>query len=138
MKFTTAYSVADRVVRLVMGKLGYDGNGLLRPKTGMSFEDDSSIVQSRQLDTDIVDHLQVQYGMDMAKVLTSLLHEDCRNGNRIGPRHPIIKAEVLHAVREEMALHLVRGDLKTNRARKRWPSWSGHSRRSREHHGERT
>ncbi len=106
VKFTTAYSVADRVVRLVMGKLGYGGKGLLRPKTGMSCEDDSSIVQSRQLDTDIVDHLQVQYGMDMAKVLTPLLHEDYRNGNRIGPHHPVIKAEVLHAVREEMALHL--------------------------------
>ncbi|MGH8607812.1 MAG: glycerol-3-phosphate dehydrogenase C-terminal domain-containing protein [Gammaproteobacteria bacterium] len=87
-----------------MGKLGYGGNGLLRP-TGVSYEDDSSIVQSR-LDTDIVDHLQVQYGMDMAKVLTPLLHEDYRTGNRIGPHHPIIKAEVLHAVREEMALHL--------------------------------
>jgi glycerol-3-phosphate dehydrogenase len=72
----------------------------------MSCDDGSTIVQLRQLDTDIVDHLYVQYGVDMAKVLTPLLHQDCQNGDRIGPHEPTIRAEVLYAVREEMALHL--------------------------------
>lgn len=106
VKFTTAYSVADRVVRLVMGKLGYGGSHPLRSQTGVSGNDDSTSVQLGQLDTDIVDHLRVQYGVDMAKVITPFLHQDCQNGARIGPHEPTIRAEVLQAVREEMALHL--------------------------------
>ena len=106
VKFTTAYSVADRVVRLVMGKLGYGDSHALRSQTGMSGNDDSTSVQLGQLDTDIVDHLGVQYGVDMAKVITPLLHQDCQNGERIKPHEPTIRAEVRHAVREEMALHL--------------------------------
>jgi len=72
----------------------------------MSGNDDSTSVQLGQLDTDIVDHLGVQYGVDMAKVITPLLHQDCQNGERIKPHEPTIRAEVRHAVREEMALHL--------------------------------
>lgn len=106
VKFTTAYAVADRVVRLVMSKLGYGGSHPLRSQTGVSGNDDSTSVQLGQLDTDIVDHLRVQYGVDTAKVITPLLHQDCQNGERIGPHEPTIRAEVLHAVREEMALHL--------------------------------
>ncbi len=59
-----------------------------------------------RLDLDIVQHLVEAYGPGYIS-MAALLDEDKRLGERLSPSLPYIRAEVLHAVRNEMAMTLL-------------------------------
>lgn len=125
-KWTTSRGLAEQVVDLAMKKLGKPetpsltattptfGGGVgrfsdfrqeaLARLSGAPDEGETAPVHPR-LDAAVVDNLARNYGSHMTDVL-SLIDEDPALSERLSPRYPDIAAEVVHAVRNEMALTL--------------------------------
>lgn len=114
VKYTTARGVAERAVDRVMKKLGRPVGGCRTqaqplPGAGMADVEALAVEAMRrahlQLDEDIVGALARVYGTRCPDVL-ALAIDRPDLAERVGVGCPVIKAEIVHAVREEMAVAL--------------------------------
>jgi len=109
-KYTTARAVAERVVSLVFDKLGRPAvpcQTAARPLVPHVVDGSATTVPtpSGKLPPDVAAHLVAAYGPrwgDVAKLLTT----GVRLGERISDASPVLCAELVWAVREEMAVTL--------------------------------
>ena len=112
-KWTTARAVAEQVVDRVETVLGTRGmpcrthdsplpGGRIGPWAGFVSERRR---RHEELDAAVVEHLAVNYGARMDDVL-ALAEDDAQLADPIAPGRVERKAEVVHAVRNEMALEL--------------------------------
>jgi glycerol-3-phosphate dehydrogenase len=112
-KWTTSRHLAERVVDLAVSKLGvtakpcstdhtptYGGNvGRFAAFAG------HAVAKHNTLPTPVVENLAKNYGSRMEDVL-GLTKDNARLAERVSERSPDIAAQVVHAVRQEMALTL--------------------------------
>ena len=114
VKFTTARGVAERAVNLVMKKLGRAAGACrteAEPLPGGGIADvEAAALESMHrarvpLDQDVVRVLARVYGTRVADVIGTA-GERPELAARLAPGLPLVKAEVVHAVREEMAATL--------------------------------
>ena len=112
VKYTTARSLARKVIDLGFLKLGREG----RPHepstlTGMAMCDLEEFLREAErhrdktVDADTVRELIYLYGTDYRSVL-ALLDEDAGWGERISSRPLLVGAQIAYAIREEMAVKL--------------------------------
>lgn len=114
VKYTTARNVAEKTIDLVVEKLGRKP---LRSATAVTplhgghierFGDFLSQETNRRpkgLDKEIIRHLIYNYGSEYHQIL-KYIDEDPQWGQPIAEGSQVIKAEVLHGIREEMAQKL--------------------------------
>ena len=113
VKYTTARIGAEKALDLAGRKLGRDARCRTRamPLRGGRVESFSAFVQgaerelSTRLDPTTVRHLAHHYGTDLTRI-TRYLDEQSGWAEPLDDRSPTIAAEVIHAVREEMAVRL--------------------------------
>ncbi len=110
VRWTTARSVAEQVVRLVCNRLGRRAppsttdtsaihGGAIRRFT--DFMRDAEARPPKGVTPETMRHLARNYGTEYPRVLAyARLRPDSR---RVIPGSPVLEAEVVHAVREEMA-----------------------------------
>lgn len=114
-KWTTSRHVAERVVDLVLEKDSAAATKAARASTATTpthcgdtgiFYDfvKRAIVASLGWDEEIIEHLTKLYGSRYAEVTKLAAETDLRA--RLTPDEPTIEAEVLYAIRQEMALNL--------------------------------
>ncbi len=115
IKFTMARSVAQQVIDLVFSKLGYRPPQCRSHTTSVhggeierfsEFMSQALAQHSHDIGEQSVRHLVLNYGSAYPEVLKYLNHTP-EMGERLSDRSPVLKAEVLHSVREEMAEKLV-------------------------------
>jgi glycerol-3-phosphate dehydrogenase len=113
-KYTTARAVAERVVDLALVKLGREPIRCRTATTPLPGTDRSTIPSAgtsaaananRSLPGDVLEHLAACYGPDVDVVL-ALVHEVAGSGARVDERSPVIGAQLIHAMRHEMAATL--------------------------------
>lgn len=111
VKLTTARSLAERVVDLVGRELGRPGVPCLTatsplpgapPHGTAAILDEAGRRLGRDLAPDSIEHLVRSYGRDY-EVIASYVEADDRWRERVQAESPVIRAQLLHAVREEMA-----------------------------------
>jgi glycerol-3-phosphate dehydrogenase len=114
VKFTTARATAQQAVDLIVGKLGariascrtYEA-----PIYGGNIEHFDDYLAGAQtelaplFDGEVIEHLVTTYGGEYQRLLRYLDVEPPL-GERVLDASPVIKAEIIHAVREEMTLTL--------------------------------
>ena len=115
VKYTTARASAEKAIDIALIKLRA-GSKACRTETtpvyggvierfedflAMSIEEKGTI-----LDRDIIEHLVYTYGSGYQRI-TEYIHEEPSMRERVDPNLPVILAEVVHAVREEMAQKLI-------------------------------
>jgi glycerol-3-phosphate dehydrogenase len=114
VKYTTARYVAQRTVDLVFRKLGQKSPRSRTATTavyGGDIEQLSAFVKgetakyARVLDAKTMQHLIYNYGTAYPEVL-QCVKESPSLYQPLTPYSPVIKAEIVHAVRDEMALRL--------------------------------
>ncbi|MFV9630793.1 MAG: FAD-dependent oxidoreductase [Methanosarcinales archaeon] len=114
VKYTTARNAAQMVTDMVYKKLGkplIKCNTMKTPIYGGDIErfDDFLLnaIEHRPptLDKEIIRNLVYNYGSEYQKVL-KYLDEDAGYGQRITDTSNVIKAEIIHAIRDEMAQKL--------------------------------
>lgn len=114
VKYTTARDAAVRTVALAGKKLGRrlapspgDGIPVDGGEGGTAEELLGEALEGRPfgLDDDLLRHLTGTYGSSWRKLLP-LLEEDRGLAGRIDPSLPVIAAELVYGIREEMALRL--------------------------------
>jgi glycerol-3-phosphate dehydrogenase len=114
VKYTTARHVAQQVVDLALRKLGRDASPCRTQATPIfggqidrfaSFLDRAVAQRPSGVSPEVAQHLACSYGSEHAKIL-SYLDEEPAWGRTISPASPVVEAEVVHAVREEMAQKL--------------------------------
>jgi glycerol-3-phosphate dehydrogenase len=114
VKYTTAREAAVRIVALAGRKLGRrlapsPGDNIpVEGGRGGTAEDllrEALEGKSFGLDRDVLLHLTGTYGSSWGKVIR-LLEEDRSLADRIDPSLPVIAAEIVYGIREEMALRL--------------------------------
>ena len=114
VKFTTARDVAEKVVNLIFKKRGKRPpkcNTANTPVFGGRIERFDDFLRSesqrnnRQVAPDVLRHLVLNYGSAYQNILHHI-RQDPRLGESLAPSKPVIKAEVLHAVQEEMGVKL--------------------------------
>ncbi len=114
VKYTTARATAERVVDLITEKLDvntkscktqelpiYGGEIVDFPGLFKHAVDELSI----NLELDVIEHLVRSYGSEYPSVI-AYMEEQPKLGERVTSGSPVIKAEVVYAVREEMGLRL--------------------------------
>ncbi|MFQ5890970.1 MAG: glycerol-3-phosphate dehydrogenase/oxidase [Gemmatimonadota bacterium] len=110
IKFTTAPRVATRAVDLVCRKLGRraSSRSAETPLPGAPAGSVSELIEEAQrrhgtlLEEPVLEHLVRSYGTEYVKLLRGA--EDIPDGHvRVGPGAPVIRAQFMHGVREEMA-----------------------------------
>ena len=101
IKYTTGMTVGARAVDLASGKLG---RAAVR-STGDSPRKPASAATLKDFDPALTRRLGLTYGAAAGSILRDLA-ADGTHGRRIARDQPTTAAEVLHAVREEMALSL--------------------------------
>ena len=116
VKFTTARDVAERAVNLVCGKLNRGIPRRVRsreePLVGGRIERFEEFLkceiakQPHGLQASIIRHLIFSYGSSYGEVL-KWVDEDPGYGGTVDGSSEVIKAEIIHAVRKEMAVKLV-------------------------------
>ena len=112
-KWTTARAVAEQVVDRVQAVLGARGEPCrthTTPLPGGRIGPWKAFVEERcrrhrGLEPDVVEHLAVNYGARMDDVL-ALAEQDAQLGEPLAPGRVERRAEVVYAVRNEMALEL--------------------------------
>ena len=111
VKYTTARDVAAKVVRLALKKLGRapvrsrGGQAVLhggRIERFDAFLEQALRTRPCGLADDILRQLAFSYGSEYPRVL-EFVERDPALGARVDTRSPVIKAQVLYAVREELA-----------------------------------
>lgn len=114
VKYTTAREVAEQAIDLAVSKLGIQTKKCqthLTPLHGGGISDFNAFLRQAQteasdiLDNEIIRHLVYSYGSEYQK-LTQYLSNQPDLAERIDPDSPVIKAELVHAIRHEMALTL--------------------------------
>ncbi|MGV7225134.1 MAG: glycerol-3-phosphate dehydrogenase/oxidase, partial [Nitrospinales bacterium] len=112
VKYTTAIELAKDTVNLVLKKLGiekneYTGNTLLPGAVNVSFGNDVRSLDDLKyiVDRNTVDQLKRIYGAQYLSVL-NLTKTEKRLAETICRGSSAIKAEIVYAIREEMAQHL--------------------------------
>lgn len=113
-KYTTGRRIAELAVDLVMAKLqkaGVTGRTALEPLPGGNIPDPAAAIETARgqhasrLDGDIVAHLVETYGTHYP-ALVSLALADSALAARLAPPRPVVGAQVVHAIRAEMACTL--------------------------------
>jgi glycerol-3-phosphate dehydrogenase len=113
VKYTSAREVACRAVDLAFNKLGQKSPKCMTHRTPLyggeieRFDDflkKETAKQPAGLDAEVVQQLIYNYGSEYSQLL-GYLDEDAKWGQTI-PDSNVIKAQVLHAIREEMAQKL--------------------------------
>jgi glycerol-3-phosphate dehydrogenase len=113
VKFTTARDVAEKVVNLIFKKRGKRPpkcNTADTPVFGGRIERFDDFLRSesrnnRHVAPDVLRHLVLNYGSAYQNILHHI-RQDPRLGESLASSKPVIKAEVLHAVQEEMGVKL--------------------------------
>jgi glycerol-3-phosphate dehydrogenase len=114
VKYTMARSLAKKAVDLVFKKIGYNSPECLTDKKAvyggdiLKFKDYIDREASKNADAfkkEITEHIIYNYGTTHTKLLeySSEIPDYC---TPLHERLPIIKAQVIHAIREEMAMKL--------------------------------
>jgi glycerol-3-phosphate dehydrogenase len=113
-KYTTARNLARKTVDLVFRQLDRESPRCVTGETPIiggeieRFDDFLATALSRRpydLDEEILRDLVLSYGSDYPRVLR-LIEDDASLGERITGARPVIAAEILYAVRDEMAQRL--------------------------------
>jgi len=112
VKYTTHRSVAEKVTDMIVAKLG---KGTLECRTDITLVQGSglgifnefleSAIRDERADSMVITHLVRSYGSDYGKIL-SLAESVPSLGEKIKGSREVIKAEVVNAVRNEMAVKL--------------------------------
>jgi glycerol-3-phosphate dehydrogenase len=111
VKFTTARAVAEKAVDLAVKKLGMKGvvcQTHSTPVNGGRIEQFQDYLAQAQAQTpdgispEIIEHLVHTYGSEY-EYLLNYVAEQAALGERVDKSLPVIQAEVVHAVRQEMA-----------------------------------
>lgn len=117
IKYTTAHEVADRVLQIITAKTGLKSffNNQEPPLPGGNIcllnMHSSHCLEKIRLTTEnlpvskkdiVINHLKNQYGSFFYKIL-SYIEEDVAFAELVSEQQPIIAAEIIHSVREEMA-----------------------------------
>ena len=115
VKYTTARALAQNGVDLAVRKLGLKGLPCRTHKVPIAggeierFKEFLDTAQARRpanLRPEVVEHLIYTYGSQY-DCLLDYLHEQPRLGEQVTEESPVLKAEIVHAVRREMAQSLV-------------------------------
>jgi glycerol-3-phosphate dehydrogenase len=115
VKYTTARVIAEQAVDLAVKKLGIKADVCQTHKSPLwggaidSFDDFLSRVtaeNARWLSGDVCEHLVYTYGSEYGCILETVAEEP-KLGEKVTENLPILKAEVIHAVRSEMAQTLL-------------------------------
>jgi glycerol-3-phosphate dehydrogenase len=115
VKYTTARVVAEQAVDLAMKKLAIKGKKCQThtvPVRGgwigdfRAFLSQALSKSPRLLDEEIVEHLVFTHGSEYLHFVQEMMEQPALR-ERIDPQQPVIAAEVIHAVRHEMAVSLV-------------------------------
>ncbi len=111
VKYTTARYVAQQVVDLALRKLGQDASPCRTEVTPIfggqierfdSFLSQAVAQRPSGVSAEVAQHLAYSYGSEHQRIL-SYLDEEPGWGRTISAASPVLEAEVVHAVREEMA-----------------------------------
>ncbi len=107
VKWTNSWPVAERVLRSVCQFLGRPARlpGSPAALWGTAVPVDPGAHRSWRLDADSMAHLEQMYGPGRG-ALFGLLDQDEGLATRVVPDLPVIKGQVVHAVRAEMAVQL--------------------------------
>lgn len=114
VKYTTARVVAERAVDLAVRKLGLRATECrthLTPIKGGHIEDFEDFVKQtlkevpRGIDERLVEHLTYTYGSELSNILRSI-QENFELADRVDSQSPVTVAEILYAIRNEMAMTL--------------------------------
>jgi glycerol-3-phosphate dehydrogenase len=105
VKYTTARAVAERAVTLAMAQLGTHAPSRTSRLPLPGGVPDGSLPPVPRLDEEAWHHLQVVYGANALRVARHSL-EDPELAARVLPDMPIVGAQIVEAVRNEMALTL--------------------------------
>jgi glycerol-3-phosphate dehydrogenase len=114
VKFTEARYVSEELVNIVFEKLGKKSPRPLTSNTPVhggnldrfaEFVSREKAARPMGLDSDIIGHLIYNYGAEYPSILK--YSDECPTMiQRISPECPVLKAEIVHGVREEMARKL--------------------------------
>ncbi len=109
-KWTSYRRMAEDLVNMVVKDLALNHAGVCRTKelpiiggAAYSADDFKKLLKTFSLDEDIAIHLNRFYGDQAADVAELAKAENY--GQRLHQEYPYIEAEVIHAVREDMAVH---------------------------------
>lgn len=114
VKYTTARVIAEKAIDLAVSKLDIKANKCQTSRTpvnGGKIDDFNAFMQMAKadrfhnLDDDTVEHLVYTYGSDYKDFLYAIKKQP-ELAERIDPNSHVIKAEIVHAIRHEMALTL--------------------------------
>jgi len=114
VKYTTARDVAENTVDCALAKLGrkHVASRTSRvPVFGGEIENVSNYLNKEKarafagLSRDSIEHLVMNYGSKYPQVVTYISEQE-EWRQPLSSEHPVLAAEVIHAVREEMALKL--------------------------------
>ena len=113
VKFTTATDVARKTVGVLLGKLGRRRSVKINPDVSIwnssavnmefsNYLERTLENQKSGLDDDIVRHLVINYGSECEKIIRYAEEDPSLRGRVVG-YSPVIWAELVYAIREEMA-----------------------------------
>jgi glycerol-3-phosphate dehydrogenase len=114
VKYTTARVVAEKAIDLTVNKLAAKTKRCqthLTPVNGGQIKDFNAFLRQARvetadvLDKETIEHLVYTYGSEYQKLIQHLKDQP-ELAERIDPNSPVIKAEIVHALRHEMALTL--------------------------------
>jgi len=114
VKYTTARMTAQKAVDLVVRRLKRNSPACRThevPIVGGEIENMHGFLLSAKkesqniVDSEVIEHLVHTYGSEYSQIL-AYLERETRLGERVVDTRPQIKAEIIHAVREEMAQKL--------------------------------
>ncbi len=112
VKYTTARAVAEQAVDLAMKKLAVKGKKCQThtvPVHGgwigdfKAFLSQALAKSPRLLDEEIVEHLVYTHGSEYQHLIQEMMEQPALR-ERIDPQQPVTAAEIIHAVRHEMAM----------------------------------
>ena len=115
VKYTTARVVAEKAISLAVDKLNVKAKRCqtyLTPIDGGWIEDFNAFLNQARtnlsdgLDPETIEHLVYTYGSKFCNLL-QYIEKQPGLAERIDLNLPVIKAEIIHAIRHEMALRLV-------------------------------
>lgn len=111
VKYTTARDVAQKTIDYAMGKLGLPFVPSVSAKTKIyggdidsfdGFLQEEKAKASALLNEESIEHLVRNYGSEYKNIL-KYVEQQPELAKPVTPEFPVLQAEVLHAVREEMA-----------------------------------
>lgn len=111
VKYTTARGVVEKAIDNVMSVLGkpMKGSTSTTPLADALFTNLKKFMKDQKkkisLEEEVKDHLLTTYGSSYVEVL-KLLQEDPSWQERVHKHYPVIKAEIMYAIRHEMAFTL--------------------------------